>query len=132
MKRQLRPGDTLARLGGDEFAVLVSEVRNRAEVEEIAAAAGMLLRRAIHGRGICGARFGQHRHRPLSRRRHNQGWPLSSADNAMYTAKYTRMEKNRAPQAHQEDQFAPKKQARKRPGLRRAHQSLTSGNVLIP
>jgi diguanylate cyclase (GGDEF)-like protein len=36
MKRQLRPGDMLARLGGDEFAVLVSEVRNRAEVEEIA------------------------------------------------------------------------------------------------
>ena len=36
MKRQLRPGDTLARLGGDEFAVLVSQVRNRAQVEEIA------------------------------------------------------------------------------------------------
>lgn len=36
MKRQLRPGDTLARLGGDEFAALVSSVRNRAEVEEIA------------------------------------------------------------------------------------------------
>ena len=35
MKRQLRPCDTLARVGGDEFAVLVSEVRNRAEVEEI-------------------------------------------------------------------------------------------------
>ncbi len=36
IKDQLRPGDTLARLGGDEFAVLVSQVRNRAEVEEIA------------------------------------------------------------------------------------------------
>jgi diguanylate cyclase (GGDEF)-like protein len=36
MKRQLRPGDTLARLGGDEFAALVSAVRNRPEVEEIA------------------------------------------------------------------------------------------------
>lgn len=36
MKRQLRPGDTLARLGGDEFAVVVSAVRLRSEVEEIA------------------------------------------------------------------------------------------------
>lgn len=36
IKDQLRPGDTLARLGGDEFAVLVSQVRNRADVEEIA------------------------------------------------------------------------------------------------
>jgi diguanylate cyclase (GGDEF)-like protein len=34
MKRQLRGGDMLARLGGDEFAVLVSEVHNRAGVEE--------------------------------------------------------------------------------------------------
>jgi len=36
MKHQLRVHDTLARLGGDEFAVLVSVVRNRAAVEEIA------------------------------------------------------------------------------------------------
>ena len=36
MKRQLRGGDMLARLGGDEFAALVSEVNNRADVEEAA------------------------------------------------------------------------------------------------
>jgi diguanylate cyclase (GGDEF)-like protein len=36
MKHQLRGGDQLARLGGDEFAALLPEVRNRAEVEEIA------------------------------------------------------------------------------------------------
>ncbi|MGA9667929.1 MAG: GGDEF domain-containing protein [Terracidiphilus sp.] len=36
MKRQLRPHDTLARLGGDEFAVLVSVVRSRSDVQEIA------------------------------------------------------------------------------------------------
>jgi diguanylate cyclase (GGDEF)-like protein len=36
MKRQLRFHDLLARQGGDEFAVLVTQVRSRAEVEEIA------------------------------------------------------------------------------------------------
>ena len=36
MKRQLRTGDILGRLGGDEFAALVSVVRGRADVEEIA------------------------------------------------------------------------------------------------
>jgi diguanylate cyclase (GGDEF)-like protein len=36
MQRQLRSHDLLARLGGDEFAALVSLVRSRAEVEEIA------------------------------------------------------------------------------------------------
>jgi diguanylate cyclase (GGDEF)-like protein len=36
MKRQLRPHDKLARLGGDEFAALVSVVRSRADVEDIA------------------------------------------------------------------------------------------------
>ena len=36
MKHQLRSIDMLARLGGDEFAVLLPQVRNRAEVEEIA------------------------------------------------------------------------------------------------
>ena len=36
MKHQLRAGDILARLGGDEFAVLLGQVRNRADVDEIA------------------------------------------------------------------------------------------------
>ncbi len=36
MKHQLRPGDLLARLGGDEFGVLVSNIRSRADLEEIA------------------------------------------------------------------------------------------------
>ncbi|HEV2471462.1 MAG TPA: GGDEF domain-containing protein, partial [Chthonomonadales bacterium] len=36
MKRQLRNGDMLARLGGDEFAALISVLRNRADLEEIA------------------------------------------------------------------------------------------------
>jgi diguanylate cyclase (GGDEF)-like protein len=36
MKRQLRSDDMLARLGGDEFAAVVSVVRSRAVVEEVA------------------------------------------------------------------------------------------------
>jgi diguanylate cyclase (GGDEF)-like protein len=36
MKHQLRSHDLLARLGGDEFAILVTEVQNRADIEEIA------------------------------------------------------------------------------------------------
>jgi diguanylate cyclase (GGDEF)-like protein len=36
MKRQLRTGDALGRLGGDEFAALVTVVRGRIDVEEIA------------------------------------------------------------------------------------------------
>ncbi len=36
MKHQLRSHDLLARQGGDEFAALVTQVRSRAEVEEIA------------------------------------------------------------------------------------------------
>lgn len=36
MKRQLRTGDVLGRLGGDEFAALVSVMRGRTDVEEIA------------------------------------------------------------------------------------------------
>ena len=36
MKRQLRTGDVLGRLGGDEFAAVVSVMRGRSDVEEIA------------------------------------------------------------------------------------------------
>jgi diguanylate cyclase (GGDEF)-like protein len=36
MRQQMRPPDVLARLGGDEFAVLVSQVKSRTEVEQIA------------------------------------------------------------------------------------------------
>jgi diguanylate cyclase (GGDEF)-like protein len=111
MKRQLRPGDTLARLGGDEFAVLVSEVRNRAEVQEIATRLECCFEEPFMGEGYVvhgSASIGIALYPGDATTRDGL---LSSADNAMYKAKYTRMEKNRAPQAQSEDQFAPKKQA---------------------
>jgi diguanylate cyclase (GGDEF)-like protein len=111
MKRQLRPSDTLARLGGDEFAVLVSEVRNRAEVQEIATRLECCFEEPFMGEGYVvhgSASIGIALYPGDATTRDGL---LSSADNAMYKAKYTRMEKNRAPQAQPEDQFAPKKQA---------------------
>ena len=111
MKRQLRPCDTLARLGGDEFAVLVSEVRNRAEVQEIATRLECCFEEPFMGEGYVvhgSASIGIALYPGDATTRDGL---LSSADNAMYKAKYTRMEKNRAPQAQSEDQFAPKKQA---------------------
>jgi diguanylate cyclase (GGDEF)-like protein len=90
MKRQLRPGDTLARLGGDEFAVIVSTVRNRAEVEEIA----LRLERcfdepfAIEGYEICGsASVGMALYPQDATSRDGL---LSAADTAMYAAKNAR------------------------------------------
>ena len=90
MKRQLRSGDVLARLGGDEFAALVSVVRNRADVEEIA----QRLERCfdapftVEGYVLRGAASIGISLYP------NDGTTadslLSSADASMYTAKHTR------------------------------------------
>ncbi|MGB6974558.1 MAG: diguanylate cyclase [Terracidiphilus sp.] len=90
MKRQLRSGDVLARLGGDEFAALVSVVRNRSDVEEIAqrlercfdapfTVEGYVLRGAA---SIGVSLFPNDGATPDSL--------LSSADASMYTAKHTR------------------------------------------
>ena len=101
MKRQLRTGDVLGRLGGDEFAALVSVVRGRADVEEIATAPGTLLRRALcHGR-LRPARLGKRGHGDLSRpMAQTSDSLLSAADAAMYEAKNTRRcnRKNRSAQ----------------------------------
>jgi diguanylate cyclase (GGDEF)-like protein len=94
MKRQLRSGDVLARLGGDEFAALVSVVRNRSDVEEIA----QRLERCfdapftVEGYVLRGAASIGVSLFP------NDGATadslLSSADASMYTAKHTRRQPN--------------------------------------
>jgi diguanylate cyclase (GGDEF)-like protein len=89
-KRQLRPGDTLARLGGDEFAVLVPDVRNRAEVEEIAvrlescfADAFLEGRHELHGSASVGIAL-------YPEDAATRDGLLSAADAAMYAAKQSR------------------------------------------
>ena len=94
MKRQLRSGDVLARLGGDEFAALVTTVRNRADVEEIA----QRLERCfdapftVEGYVLRGAASIGVSLFP------NDGASadslLGAADAAMYTAKHTRRQPN--------------------------------------
>jgi diguanylate cyclase (GGDEF)-like protein len=98
MKRQLRPGDTLARLGGDEFAVLVPSVRNRAEVEEIAARLEDCFSTpflgeeyALNGSASLGIAL-------YPEDADSADELLSAADAAMYEAKFSRTGRSRAAQ----------------------------------
>ena len=108
MKRQLRPCDTLARLGGDEFAVLVTKVRNRAEVQEIAMRLESCFDEpflgegyAVHGSASVGIAL-------YPEDADSADGLLNTADAAMYVAKYARTGKNGVPQAQPEDELAPK------------------------
>lgn len=108
MKRQLRPCDVLARLGGDEFAVLVSEVRNRAEVEEITSRLQACFQEPfagddyiLHGSASCGFAI-------YPEDADSADGLLRSADAAMYVAKYTRVSDPRPGQDLLEEQLAPK------------------------
>jgi len=90
MKRQLRPCDTLGRVGGDEFAVLVPDVRNRAEVEEIAARLEACFVEpfagdgyVLHGSASIGIAL-------YPEDATTAGSLLSTADAAMYLAKYSK------------------------------------------
>lgn len=98
MKDQLRPGDTLARLGGDEFGVLVSQVRNRAEVEEIAVRLECCFDKPftgdgyeLHGSASIGIAI-------YPDDADSADGLLRAADAAMYAVKYTRPGRTRAPQ----------------------------------
>jgi diguanylate cyclase (GGDEF)-like protein len=90
MKRQLRPGDVLGRLGGDEFAAVVSEVRNRTEVEEIAARLEYCFEQPFEGEGYSlrgSASFGL---AVYPEDASSADSLLRAADAAMYVTKYTR------------------------------------------
>jgi len=108
MKRQLRPGDVLARLGGDEFAVLLSEVRNRAEVEEITARLEACFLEPfigdeyiLHGSASFGSAL-------YPEDADSADSLLRSADAAMYVAKYTRLSNPRSGEEQPEAELAPK------------------------
>jgi diguanylate cyclase (GGDEF)-like protein len=107
MKQQLRPCDVLARLGGDEFAVLVSEVRNRVEVEEI-----MLRLQDCFQEPFTGDGYTLHGSASLGFALYPEDADsadglLRSADAAMYVAKYTRLSNSRSCQDLLEEQLAP-------------------------
>ncbi len=90
MKRRLRPGDTLARLGGDEFIVLVPEVRNRIQVEELAARLEACFAEPFVGDG-----FVLHGSASIGIALYPEDATtveslLSAADSAMYLAKFAR------------------------------------------
>jgi GGDEF domain-containing protein len=78
-------------LGGDEFAVLVSEVRNRAEVEEICSRLESCFREPFIGDGYFlqgSASFGLSIYPEDA---DTADGLLRGADAAMYVAKYTRL-----------------------------------------
>ena len=110
IKRQLRPGDVLARLGGDEFAVLVSEVRNRAAVEEITARLEGCFHEPFIGDGYIlhgSASFGIALYPEDA---DSADSLLHGADAAMYVAKG-----NKKTIAHLEDLQQPKSELGKQP-----------------
>ncbi len=108
MKGQLRPGDMLARLGGDEFAVLVPDVRNRAEVEEIAQRLEGCFEDPFIGDGYVlqgSASIGLALYPEDA---NSAGTLLNTADAAMYVAKYTRSRKSKTKSVEPDNELTPR------------------------
>jgi len=101
LKTQLRPGDTLARLGGDEFAVLVSQVRNRADVEEIAHRLQSCFDKPFSGEGYELRGSGSIGIAVYPQDASSADSLLRAADAAMYAVKYKTPGRRRSP--HPED-----------------------------
>ena len=107
LRPKLRAVDMLARLGGDEFAVLLTQVRNRAEVEEIAlrlercldkpfAAVGAV----VHGSASVGISL-------YPEDGTTKDVLLTAADAAMYVNKHIRRESSGGPAGQRRPGIAP-------------------------
>ncbi|MGB7267403.1 MAG: GGDEF domain-containing protein [Terracidiphilus sp.] len=95
IKEQLRPADTLARLGGDEFAVLVSRVRSRTDVEEIAARLECCFDEPFKGEGYLLQGSASIGIALYPEDANSADSLLRAADAAMYAVKYARPGKSR-------------------------------------
>jgi len=102
LKAQLRPGDTLARLGGDEFAVLVSRIRFRADLEEIAARLQSCFDEPFAGEGYELRGSASIGIALYPQDANSASGLIRAADAAMYAIKYTRSGKSRSSQGKPE------------------------------